>query len=369
MQLFDGFKCSIRSATALCVGTAVVAMLTATPASVLKAQGAEAAAKGTSAATMSVLERWKLGGSGGWDYLTLDGSGARLFISRGDHVDVVDTASGKKIGAIADTKGVHGIAIATELKRGYVSNGKNDSVTVFDLDTLKTIKELPITGHNPDAILYVASDKRVYTFNGRSKDVTVLDAQTLATVATIPVPDKPEFAADDGQGQIFLNIESEAGQMVVIDTHKLAVKATWPLPGCASPSGLALDNTHHRLFSVCDAKVMAVTDAETGKQVGRVKIGEGPDAAAFDSERGIALSSNGEGTLTVIHQESPDTYRVLENVATQRGARTMAFDPVRNRVYLVTADFGPAPAPTAEQPHPRPAPISDSFTVLVVGQR
>jgi YVTN family beta-propeller protein len=316
---------------------------------------------------LSVLQRWKLGGPGGWDYLTLDSTGARLFISRGDHVDVVDTASGKLLGMIPDTKGVHGIALAEDLKRGFTSNGRGDSITVFDLATLAVIKEIPVSGHNPDAILYEPVLKHVFTFNGRSKDVTVVDASSFAVLATIAVPDKPEFAVHDGEGQIFLNIESEAGQMLVIDGRKLVVRATWPMPGCATPSGLAIDRLHHRLFSVCDAKVMAVTDSVTGKQVAKVEIGEGPDAAAYDSKRALAFSSNGEGTLTVIHQESPDKYTVVDSVKTQRGARTMALDPSSGRVYLVTADFGPPPAATAEVPHPRPAMVPDTFTVLVVG--
>jgi DNA-binding beta-propeller fold protein YncE len=319
------------------------------------------------AAGLSVVQRWKLGGVGSWDYLTLDSAGKRLFLSRSDHVDVVDTASGKVIGTIPNTKGVHGIALAEDLKLGYTSNGKGDSVTVFDLDTLKVIKEAPVTGHNPDAILYEPTLKHIFTFNGRSKDVTVLDASSLNVVATFGVPDKPEFAVDDGAGQIYLNIESEPGQMIVIDSRKLAVKATWPLPGCASPSGIALDKKHRRLFSVCDAGVMAVTDADSGKQVAKVKIGEGPDAAAYDAKRSLVFSSNFDGTLTVIRQESADHYTVVENVKTQRGARTMALDSASGRVYLVSAEFGPPPAATPEQPHPRPTPVPDTFNVLVVG--
>jgi YVTN family beta-propeller protein len=317
--------------------------------------------------TMTVLNRWTLGGAGGWDYLTLDRSGARLFLSRGNRVEVVDTRDGKLLGTIPNTNGVHGIALAEDLKRGYASNGKADSVTVFDLDTLTTIKDAPVSGNNPDAILYDPVGKHVFTFNGRSKNVTVLDANTLAVVSTLAVPDKPEFAVADGEGQIFVNIESEPGQMVVIDSRKLTIKATWPLPGCASPSGLAIDKTHHRLFSVCDGKVMAVTDGLTGKQVAKIKIGEGPDAAAYDAQRSVVFSSNGEGTLSVIRQETADRYHVVESLPTKRGARTMALDSTSGKVYLVTSDFGPAPAPTAEQPHPRPVPTPDTFTVLVVG--
>lgn len=316
---------------------------------------------------MAVVQRWKLAGAGGWDYLTFDSAAHRLFISRATRVDVIDTQSGDVLGTIADTQGVHGIALAPDLHRGYTSNGKGDSITVFDLDTLKTIREVKIPAHNPDSILYEPSGKHIFTFNGKSKDVTVLDAATLAVVATIPVPDKPEFAVDDHAGQIFVNIETEPGQMLVIDSRKLAVKATWPLAGCNSPSGLAMDRAHRRLFSVCDDKVMAVTNADNGSSVARVPIGDGPDAAVFDEKRSLVLSSNGEGNLTVVREETPDHYRVVETVQTQRGARTMALDPVSGKVYLVTAEFTAAPAPTAEQPHPRPAPVPDTFTVLVVG--
>ena len=319
------------------------------------------------AAQWSVEQHWDVGGAGGWDYLTVDSSGKRLFVSRATRVDVVSTESGMVIGTIPDTLGVHGIALAEDSRRGYTSNGKADSVTVFDLDTLKTIKEVKIGGHNPDAILYEPKAKHIFTFDGKSKDVTVIDAGTLQIVATLPVPDKPEFAADDRAGRIYVNIESDPGQMVVIDSRALSVKATWPLPGCSSPSGLAIDRMHHRLFSVCDGKVMVVTDARTGKQVGRVTIGEGPDAAAYDAKRGLVFSSNGEGTLTVVHQDTPDKYRVIDTLATQRGARTMALDGSSGKVYLVTAKFGPAPPATAEQPRPRPSLIPDSFTILVAG--
>ena len=319
-------------------------------------------------AGMQVQQRWKIGGAGGWDYLTVD-SMHRLFLSRGTQVDVVDTRTGKVVGTIPDTQGVHGIALAPDLHRGFTSNGRADSITVFDLDTLKTLQEVKVPAHNPDCIVYDPVGKHVFTFNGRSKDVTVLDAATLAVVATIAVPDKPEFAQDDHAGHIFVNIESDPGQMVVIDSSKLAVQSTWPLPGCNSPSGLAIDRTRHRLFSVCDGNVMAVTNGDSGAQVAQVPIGRGPDAAAYDEKRRLVFSSNGEGTLTVVHQEGADHYKVLETVKTQAGARTMALDPASGRVYLVTADFGPPPPATAEQPHPRPTPLPDSFTVLVVGGR
>jgi YVTN family beta-propeller protein len=313
-----------------------------------------------------VVQRWKLGGAGGWDYLTLDSSSHRLFISRATRVDVLDTRTGAVVGSISDTLGVHGIALAPDLHRGFTSNGKADSITVFDLDTLKTVQEVKIPAHNPDAILYEPSGKHVFTFNGKSKDVTVLDASTLAVVATIPVPDKPEFAVDDHAGQIFVNIETEPGQMLAIDSRQLTVKATWPLTGCDSPTGLAIDRAHHRLFSVCDNRVMAITNAENGASIARVAIGEGPDAAAFDERRNIALSSNGEGSLTLVREDSADRYHILSEIKTQRGARTMALDPENGKVYLVTADFSPAPAARPGEPHPRPIPVPETFTVLVV---
>lgn len=327
------------------------------------------AAAVAAAPKMQVLHRWKLGGAGGWDYLTVDSAKARLFVSRATRVDVVSIQTGALIGSVPNTEGVHGIALAESLNRGFTSNGRANTVTAFDLNTLKVLQEAKVSGRNPDAILYEPSGKHVFTFNGTSKDVTVLDAAGLAVIATIPVPDKPEFAVQDGRGQIFVNIESDPGQMVVIDSQKLTVKSTWPLPGCNSPSGLAMDRVHNRLFSVCDGKVMAVTDAISGKQVALVPIGEHPDAARYDKKHGIVYSSNGEGSLSVVHQDSADRYTVAQSLPTQRGARTMALDEATGKVYLVSADFGPTPPATAEQPHPRPALIPDSFVVLVVGDR
>jgi len=308
-----------------------------------------------------VQQRWDVGGNvsgndGLWDYLTLDASGQRLFVSRWSRVDVIDTTSGSVIGAIHNTLGVHGIALAPDLKRGFTSNGKADSVTVFDLQTLAVIQEVKITGHNPDAILYEPAGNHVFTFNKTSKNISVLDASKLSVTATIPTPGWPEFAVDDGAGRIYVNIQNDPGQMLVINSRKLTSEAIWTLPGCSDPSGLAIDRTSHRLFSVCDGKVMAITDALTGKQVARVPIGDGPDAAAYDAKRRLVFSSNGDGSLTVVRQLSADRYEVEATVPTQRGARTMALDPASGKVYLVTAEFGPAPSPTPEHPHPSAAP-------------
>jgi YVTN family beta-propeller protein len=336
----------------------------------LAAGGFAAAAAPTSEVpTSEVLDRWTLGGPGGWDYLTFDPAGKRLFVSRSTHVDVIDSDGGKLLGSIPDTQGVHGIALAPDLQRGYTSNGRGNSVTAFDLQTLKVLQVVNLSARNPDAILYEPTAKHVFTFNGASKDVSVLDAATLAQVATIPVPDKPEFAVEDGRGQIFVNIESSPGQMVVIDVNHLSAKAVWPLPGCNAPSGLAIDTTRHRLFSVCDDKTMVVTDSTSGRQVTRVTIGEHPDAAAYDAKRAVVYSSNGDGTLTIVKQDSADNYTVVQSLQTQPGARTMAVDPASGRVFLVTAQFGPAQAATSELAHPRPVPIEGTFVMLVVGSR
>jgi DNA-binding beta-propeller fold protein YncE len=291
-----------------------------------------------------------MGGSGGWDYLALDAGGARLFISRGDHVDVAETVSGKLEGTIPNTQGVHGIAFAPALKRGYTSNGRSDTVTVFELDTLRIIQEVAVSGQKPDAILYEPQHGYIITANGASANLSVLDAATLKIDATIALPGRPEFMATDA----------------AVDAKSLAVKATWPLPGCANPTGLALDTAHHRLFSVCQNQIMTVTDSVSGKQVARIVIGTGPDAAAFDPDFGMVFSSNGkDGTLTVIQQETPDQYQVVATLTTQPSARTMALDPAAHKIFLAAAKLGATPPATPEQPHPRPSIVPGSFTILV----
>ena len=314
----------------------------------------------------TVSRSWPLGGEGGWDYLALEASGARLFISRGDRVDVVETVSGKPVGSIANTSGVHGIAFAPALGRGFTSNGRSDSISVFELDSLRLIREVPVSGKKPDALLYEPRHDYIITANGESANLSVLDAQTLEAVATIALPGPPEFMATDDAGMVYVNIKTEAGKLAAVDAKSRTVKAVWPLPGCENPTGLALDANHHRLFSVCANQVMAVTDSLTGKQVARVVIGRGPDAAVFDPDLGLVFSSNGlDGTLTVIREETPDEYRVVATVTTQAGARTMALDPVSHRIFLAAATLGPAPQATPEQPHPRPSIVPGSFLILV----
>ena len=314
-----------------------------------------------------VAKTYKLGGEGGWDYLNADASARRLYISRGTHVIVLDIDSGKTVGDIPDTQGVHGIALAPDLGRGFTSNGREGTVTIFDLQTLKPVGEKVKVGENPDAILYDPASKRVFTFNGRSQDASAIDATSGKVLGTIKLDGKPEFAASDGQGTVFVNIEDKS-ELTVIDPNTLAVKAKWPLAPCTEPSGLAIDRKHRRLFAGCDNKMMAVVDADSGKVLATPAIGEGVDATAYDDETGLAFASCGEGVLTVVKQESPDKYSVAENAQTERGARTMALDSKTHDVYTVTAKFGPRPAATADNPHPRPPMLPDSFVVLVVSK-
>ena len=313
-----------------------------------------------------VIDKIAIGGDGGWDYLTVDSAAHRLYVSHATRVVVVDLNTRKVVGEIPDTPGVHGIAVAPKLGRGFISNGRGDNITIFDLKTLKAVGQAK-TGENPDAILFDAASGRVFTFNGRSKDATAIDAKTGGVIATIPLGGKPEFSAADGKGNVYVNIE-DTNEIAVIDSRKAAVAKKYPLTGCDGPSGLAFDAAHRRLFSVCGNKIMAVSDPDAGKVVATVPIGPGADGAGFDPGRGLAFSSNGgDGTLTVAGQAA-GKYEVVENAQTQRGARTMAVDPKTHLLYLPTAQFGPAPASTAQQPRPRPVPIPDSFTILVVGQ-
>ena len=314
-----------------------------------------------------VTQKYALGGEGGWDYLAMDSAARRLYVTRGIHVIVIDADSGKVVGDITDLSGVHGVALAPDLGRGFISNGRSSVITIFDLKTLKVLDTVKSTGENPDAILYDPATKRVFAFNGRSKSATVVDGATGKVAGTIALDGKPEFAAADGKGKVFVNIEDK-NEVAAIDAQKLAVLGTWPLAGCEEPSGMAIDRAHGRLVIGCGNKVMPIVDTASGKVVATAPIGEGVDATGFDPGAGLAFSSNGEGTLTVVHEDSPDKWTVVENVPTQRGARTLAVDEKEHRVYLVTAQFGERPAPTKEEPHPRPPMVPNTFVVLVVGK-
>ncbi|MBZ5533557.1 MAG: c-type cytochrome [Acidobacteriia bacterium] len=308
-----------------------------------------------------------LGGDGGWDYLTYDPAGKRLFISRGTHVMVVDPEKGTVLGDIPDTAGVHGIALAPDLGKGFTSNGRDNTVTVFDLKTLKeTAKIKTEGGENPDAIMYDAFSKRVFAFNGRSKNATVIDAVTDKLVGNIPLNGKPEFAVADGKGLVFVNIE-DTSELTSINAAKAAVAHTWKITGCEEPSGLDMDVTHRRLFAGCHNKVMAVINADDGKVVATVPIGEGVDANAFDPGTQLAFSSNGDGTLTVVHEDSPDKYTVVQNAETQKFARTMALDTNNHNVYLVTAEIEIVP-PAKEGDRPSRKMKPGTFTLLVMAE-
>ncbi len=312
-----------------------------------------------------IVKTYKAGGSGGWDYLVADASARRLYISRATHVMVLDLDSGKSVGDIADTQGVHGIALAPELGRGFTSNGREGTVSIFDLETLAPSVRVKV-GENPDAILYDPATKRVFTFNGRSQDATALDAEKGTVLGTIKLDGKPEFAVSDGKGGVFVNIEDKS-ELVAIDPNKLEVKSKWSLAPCESPSGLSMDRKNRRLFVGCDNKMMAVVDADSGKVLATPAIGDGVDATAFDDETGLAFASCGEGVLTVVREESPEKFSVAENVPTQAGARTLALDSKTHNIYVVTAKFGPTPAATPENPHPHNI-VPDTFVVLVLAK-
>jgi len=301
----------------------------------------------------------KLGGEGGWDYLTYEQGAHRVFITRGTHVMVVDTQTLKPVGDIPDLNGIHGVALAPGMNKGFISNGGDDSVAVFDLKTLKVSDRIKVGGR-PDAILYEPFSKHVFTFNAKSQDSTVIDPATGKVLATIALGGKPEFPASDGKGKVFVNIEDK-GELAVIDVNKNNATAHWPLKGCEDPSALAFDTAHNRLFSGCGNKVMAVTDAASGAQVATVPIGAGVDAGAFDPKTQEVYMSCGDGTLAIIHQDSPDKYSVKQTVATARGARTMALDSDTNTIYLVTAQFG------EKGPNDRRPPmVPGTFELLVV---
>src|SRR5579859_8200518 len=314
-----------------------------------------------------VTTTYKVGGEGGWDYLIADPDARRVYISRGTHVMVLDADSGKSLGDIPDTPGVHGIALAPELGRGFTSNGREGTVSIFDIKTLALISKIKV-GDNPDAILYDPATKRVFTFNGKSQDSTAIDGASGKVLGTIKLDGKPEFAASDAKGEVFVNIEDKS-ELTVIDPNKLEVKTSWPLAPCTEPSGLAMDRKHRRLFAGCDNKMMAVVDANTGKVLATPAIGEGVDATTFDPETDLAFAScGGDGVLTVVKEESKDKFSVAETVTTQKGARTLALDSQTHKVFVVTADFGPPPAATAENPHPRRSIVPDTFVVLAVGK-
>jgi YVTN family beta-propeller protein len=309
-----------------------------------------------------VLKKISVSGDEGWDYVGVDSVARRIYISHGSRVVVLDADSGTVAGEIPDTQGVHGIALAADLGRGFTSNGRANTVTIFDLKTLKTLATVK-AGTNPDAIVYDAGTKRIFTMNGHSQDATAINAADGTVAGTLALSGKPEFAVADGKGSIFVNIEDKS-ELVQFDPQKLAVLHRWPLAPCQEPSGLAMDLKTRRLFAGCDNKMMAVIDADTGKVIATPPIGEGVDANAFDPDTNLAFASTGEGTLTVVHEDSPDKFTVVENVPTKKSARTMGLDLKTHNIFLPAADFDP-PAPGERRGKMKPG----SFVVLVVGQQ
>ncbi len=307
-----------------------------------------------------------IGGTGGWDYLTADSDNHRLYVSHGGEVEVIDMETEKPIGKVSGMDRIHGIAIANDLNTGFISDGGSNQVVLFDLKTLR-VKDKVKAGSNPDGIVYDPSSKRVFAFNGRSQNATVIDASNGHVDGTIALGGKPEFPVSDGAGNVYDNIEDKS-EIVRIDSKMLKVTAHWSVAPCDSPSGLAIDRAGRRLFAVCDGKKMAVVNADNGKVVATPEIGDGPDAAAYDPGTKLAFSSNGEGTLTVVRSAGPDEYGVAETVPTSRGARTMALDTKTHKVYLSTADFGPAPAADSQNPRPRPSIIPGTFRVLILSK-
>jgi DNA-binding beta-propeller fold protein YncE len=313
-----------------------------------------------------VIKKISLGGEGGWDYLTIDSATRRLYVSRSTHVIVLDIDKEKVIGDIPDTPGVHGIALAPEFNRGFTSNGKTDTVTVFELSTLKPLSQAKV-GSNPDAIVYDPASKKVFVFNGKSKDATVLDVEKGIISATIPLGGKPEFAVPDNKGMIYVNIE-DTNEVIEIDSLASVVTRRFSLTPGEEPSGLALDTAHKRVYSGCHNRVMTVLDVKTEKVIATIPIGEGVDGNGYDPGTGLAFSANGrDGTLTIARETAPGKF-VTETVSTQTSARTMAVDPKTQRIYLPAALFGPEQPQKPGEPRKRPPMIPGSFVILVVGK-
>jgi DNA-binding beta-propeller fold protein YncE len=319
------------------------------------------------------IHKIAVGGDGGWDYLTADAAAQRLYVSRGDRVVVVDTDSEKAVGEIPDTPGVHGVALVPDLDRGFTSNGQDNTVTAFDLKTLKAIGKIKVGGR-PDAIMFDPASHRVFTFNHGSRDATAVDPSAMSVAGTVALEGVPEAAVADGRGHVFVNI-MDKNEIVEFDGRDFRVLKRWSLAPGTRPTGLALDREHRRLFSVCGASQnMVVLDADSGKVLARLPIGRGSDGCVFDAERRLAFSSNGgDGTLTVVREDSPDRFAVVATVPTQQGARTMTIDPKTHRIYLSAATYAPSPeakaktAPVGKGAGRRRNIVPGSFVVLVVG--
>ena len=305
----------------------------------------------------TITHTYKLGGDGGWDYLALDTASHRLFIARQDRVMVVDPENGNPIAVIPGLNRAHGIAFAYAEGHGFATSGADSTVTMFDLKTLKVLKRTK-AAIDDDAVLFDPATGHIFTMNGDAKSSSVIDARTGDLIGNIDLGGGPEFGVSAGDGKLYINIE-DASEVVEVDAAAMKVTRRWSIKPCESPSGLAIDRVHHRLFSGCRNGTMGISDAQAGKLVTTVPIGRGVDACRFDEGTGLAFASNGDGTLTVIHQDSPDKYTVAGNVSTMRGARTMELDPVSHRLFTVSAEFGPLPAGQR-----RPPVLPGTFSLL-----
>lgn len=305
-----------------------------------------------------------LGGDGRWDYVTVDTARHRLFIARQTRVMVVDPDSGKLLGEVPGLNGAHGVALVYATGHGFATSGHDSTVTMFDLATLHVLRRTK-AADDADAVLYDPASKRIFTFNGDAATSSVLDPVSGALIGSIPLGGKPEFGVTTGDGRLYVNLEDKA-EIVEIDPKAMRVLRRWSLAPCEEPTGLAIDRDHHLLFSGCHNKLMAISDAVHGKMIAQVPIGGGVDAGAFDPSSQLAFASNGDGTLTVVHEDSPTTFHVVTTVTTRPGARTMGLDPRTHRIYTVTSAFGPTPAPTPSEPHPRPSLVPGTFALLVL---
>jgi DNA-binding beta-propeller fold protein YncE len=327
-----------------------------------------AAAITASAPTYTVTHRTQLGAEGGWDYLAIDTGAHRLYVTRGSHVQVVNTDTDSLVGDIPNTPGVHGVAINAAMHHGYTSNGRDSSVTVFDTRTLAMVRNVKLPARNPDAILFDAFSQRIFTFNGGSANTTAIAVANDSVVGTLALGGKPEFMNSDGRGTIFVNIE-DTHEIVAFDARTLTEKHRWPLSMCEDPTGQALDRVHQRLFAVCGNKVMVVINSLTGASVATVPIGGGSDGVMFDESRQLAISANGDGSMTIVHEDTPDKYSIVQTLPTMARARTLTLDPRTHKLYTVSAEFGAAPAPTEAMPRPRPPMVPGSFTLLTVSSQ
>lgn len=317
-------------------------------------------------ATYAVVRTILLGGDGGWDYLYADSATRRLYIARATRFMVADLDSGKLVGEIPDTPGAHGVALVPDLGIGFTSNGRESMSSVFDLKTLK-VSEKIATGEGPDAIVYDSASGNVFTMNGRGKSASVIDPKSRKVVATIPLSGKPETPVADGKGRMYINIEDK-GTLAVVDSKANKVIAEWPMAGCDEPSGLDMDRKEGILFAACGNKVMAILDSKTGKLIATVPTGEGSDGLVYDPKNELAVASNGEGNMTFVGKRN-GRYTLLEDVSTKKGARTVTFDAKTGEMLTVTADFGPAPKPSPENPRGRPTPLPNSFVLIAVGKK